>query len=95
MSNLMVVRAEIFTCRYMEACRKVDIEYLDGYAELLCNYGNAVLIYTLDEKEMNETRLKAVNNMFNQCQKGTTIPAHALFDPDVEDVSEIYDDERY
>lgn len=93
MSHFRSVRVEIL--KHMAASRSVDMAAMDGYADVLRSCGHTVHIYNMDGKSMKETRVKAARHIFNQCQKGKTIPKDAVFNEDVVDVSDIIDDGRY
>lgn len=93
MAHFRAVRVEIQ--KRMAATRAVDMAALEGYAELFRSCGHTVRTITVDGSAMKETRVKAARNIFNQCQKGKTIPKDAVFNESVFDLSDIEDDGRY
>lgn len=81
--------------KHMAATRAMDIAALEGYAELLRTCGHTVRTFTVDGAAMKETRNKTARHIFNQFQKGNTIPKNAMFKKSVADLSDIQDDGGY
>lgn len=92
-SHYRSVRIEFL--RHMNASRAVDMDILEGYAELLRKCGHNVRIFIIYGLQMKQQRIKSEKYIFDQCKKSNNIPTDAAFDKDVIDMSDITDNGRY
>ena len=68
---------------------------MEGYMDLLNNAGHKCTLSIISGIEMKKTRVKAAKHIFQQCKKGKIIPANAVFDKKLVDVSDIGYEARY
>lgn len=67
---------------------------MEGYAELLRTFGHTVRTFTVHGAAIVEARGKAARHIFNQSQKGKTIPKDAVFNKCDVDLLDIQVDGR-
>lgn len=79
----------------MERTRAVSMAAMNGYAQLLREYGHQCTVSSISGLEMKRVRMTAAQFIFRQNQKSGTIPKDVTFNPRVVDVSDISDHKRY
>lgn len=89
-------RAVLRVLRVKMTCvRAVEMDSLEGYADLLRREGHEVEIIIMKGMEMPIKRWKLAEFIFRQNQRSGAIEREDTFDEDVVDVSEIVENHRY
>ena len=92
-SHYRAIRREI--PRILSAGRAVQMAAMEGYMKLLEGCGHVCTLDVISGVEMKSVRVKAAKHIFQQCKKGKTIPADAVFNEESVNVDDIKDNELY